>query len=81
MQMKLAAAYAIANLIPDYELSPDFIIPGALDSRVPKAVATAVASMAIQQGLARAKVDAKFVEENINNYILERNLRSIQVKL
>jgi len=48
MEMKLAAARAIANLIPEYELSPDFIIPGALDSRVPKAVATAVAATAIQ---------------------------------
>lgn len=37
--MKLAATYAIANLIPDYELSYDYIIPLSLDTRVPIAVA------------------------------------------
>lgn len=36
--MKLAATYAIANLIPEYEISPDYIIPSSLDSRVPVAV-------------------------------------------
>lgn len=40
--MKLAATYAIANLITDGELSPELIIPGALDSRVPIEVAKAV---------------------------------------
>jgi malate dehydrogenase (oxaloacetate-decarboxylating) len=44
--MKIAAAWAIANLITDEELSPDYIIPHALDLRVPPAVAKAVAEAA-----------------------------------
>ena len=38
-QMNLAAAYAIAGLVADEELCADYIIPNALDMRVPKAVA------------------------------------------
>lgn len=41
--MKLAASRAIANLVPDDKLSPDYIIPSALDKSVADAVATAVA--------------------------------------
>lgn len=40
--MKVAAAYAIANLISDEELSAEYIIPGPFDKRVPQAVARAV---------------------------------------
>ena len=47
IEMKLAAAYAIASLIPDYELTVDHIIPSALDSKVPKIVAREVAKTAI----------------------------------
>lgn len=46
--MKLAAAKAIAGLIPDYELSPDYIIPSSLDTRVPIAVSKAVGLKAIE---------------------------------
>ena len=42
-EMKLAAAYAIAGLIPDDKLSVDYIIPSALDKSVAAAVAKAVA--------------------------------------
>lgn len=41
--MKLAAAKAIAALVPDDKLSPDYIIPSALDKTVAEAVARAVA--------------------------------------
>src|SRR3989339_580411 len=41
-KMKLAAAYAIANLVSKKELSADLIIPSPLDRRVAKAVAKAV---------------------------------------
>lgn len=40
-EMKLAAAEAIADLVGD-DLSADYIVPGALDSRVAPAVAAAV---------------------------------------
>ena len=42
-QMKLAAAHAIAALVPEDKLSPDYIIPSALDKSVAQAVANAVA--------------------------------------
>lgn len=41
-EMKIAASYAIANYIPEKKLSPDYIIPSALDKNVAKAVAKAV---------------------------------------
>lgn len=52
-EMKLAAAYALANLISDEELREDYIIPEAFDSRVGPAVAQAVAEAARQSGVAR----------------------------
>lgn len=42
-EMKLAAAYAIAELIPEDKLTPEYIIPSALDKSVADAVAKAVA--------------------------------------
>ncbi|MBA2875867.1 NAD(P)-dependent malic enzyme [Thermaerobacillus caldiproteolyticus] len=55
-EMKLAAVYAIANLIEPEELSSDYVIPHALDKRVVEAVAYAVADAAIKTGVAR-KID------------------------
>ena len=52
-EMKLAAAYAIANIITDSELSASYIIPNAFDERVARAVAEAVAKAAIETGVAR----------------------------
>lgn len=43
-EMKLAAARAIAALVPDDKLSPEYIIPSALDKSVANAVANAVSS-------------------------------------
>ncbi len=52
-EMKIAAAYAIAGLVGDDELKPDFIIPKAFDPRVRDAVAGAVADAARKSGVAR----------------------------
>ena len=52
-EMKMAAAYALADLITDEELSSDYIIPAAFDSRVGEAVAAAVAAAARKSGVAR----------------------------
>ncbi|HOJ48287.1 MAG TPA: NADP-dependent malic enzyme [Bacillota bacterium] len=52
-EMKIAAAYAIASYIPEDKLTPDYIIPSALDKNVAKAVAKAVAEAAIKTGVAR----------------------------
>lgn len=51
--MKIAAANALCDLITDEELSEDYIIPTALDPRVGKAVAKAVAEAARKTGVAR----------------------------
>lgn len=53
--MKLAAVHAIANLIPDEELNEDYIIPGAFDERVAKAVADAVEAEAIKEEISKRK--------------------------
>ena len=54
-EMKLAAAYALANIISDDELSNDYIVPGAFDKRVVPAVSKAVSDAAIKTGVARIK--------------------------
>lgn len=52
-EMKIAAAKAIADYIPDDKLSADYIIPSALDKDVSAAVAKAVAQAAKETGVAR----------------------------
>ena len=52
-EMKLEASEALANLITDEELSPEYIIPKAFDKRVGPAVAKAVAEAAKRTGVAR----------------------------
>ena len=51
--MKIAAAYAIASLVDDSELKPDYILPYAFDTRIKDAVANAVADAARKDGVAR----------------------------
>lgn len=41
-KMKIAAAYALSALVSDDELNPDYVLPGAFDERVAKAVAESV---------------------------------------
>jgi malate dehydrogenase (oxaloacetate-decarboxylating) len=52
-QMKLAAANAIAGIITDEELQPEYIIPSVFDKRVAEAVARAVEVAAYKTGVAR----------------------------
>ncbi len=51
--MKIAAAKAIAAFVSDDQLSPDYIIPSALDRSVAAAVAKAVSAAARETGVAR----------------------------
>ena len=53
-EMKVAAVYALADKVGD-KLSPEFVIPSALDPTVPPAVAKAVAQAAIDSGVAQNK--------------------------
>ena len=51
--MKLAAAKALADLVPETELCADYILPKAFDPRVRNAVAAATAQAARESGVAR----------------------------
>lgn len=51
--MKIAAAYAIASLVDDKDLTPDYILPYAFDERIKDTVANAVAKAAKEDGVAR----------------------------
>ncbi len=52
-EMKLAASYAIAGLVSDEELSPEYILPAAFDERIASTVANAVIEAANKTGVAR----------------------------
>lgn len=52
-EMKIAAAYGIAELIPESQLTPDYVIPAATDRRISPVVASFVAKAAIDTGIAR----------------------------
>ena len=52
-EMKIAAAEAIASVIPESELTPDYIIPDSFNPHVKDAVAEAVKAAARKTGVAR----------------------------
>ena len=52
-EMKIAAVYAIADIISKEELKEEYIIPGAFDERVAKHVAQAVAKKAVELGVSK----------------------------
>src|SRR6185369_1894718 len=52
-EMKLAAANAIAGIISDAELHPEYIVPSVFDKRVAEAVAREVEAAAHSTGVAR----------------------------
>lgn len=52
-EMKLAAAYAIASLVSEDELTSEYILPKAFDERVGPTVAKAVAKAAAESGVSR----------------------------
>ena len=51
--MKIAAARALANVIPVGDLSPDYVVPSVFDRKVTESVARAVAEAAVADGVAR----------------------------
>jgi malate dehydrogenase (oxaloacetate-decarboxylating) len=51
--MKLAAARAIAAVIPESDLGPEYIVPSVFNRHVASAVADAVSAAAIESGIAR----------------------------
>jgi malate dehydrogenase (oxaloacetate-decarboxylating) len=71
--MNLAAARAIADLVGK-ELESDYILPGALDFRVPPAVAAATAQAAMETGVARIRLDPERVARHTREFIYDERL-------
>ncbi|MEM5244087.1 malic enzyme-like NAD(P)-binding protein [Thermoanaerobacter sp. CM-CNRG TB177] len=65
-EMKISAAYSIAQIISENELTPEYIIPKPFDKRVLKNVAIAVAKAAIDTDVARINVDLKEIEKSLS---------------
>lgn len=63
-EMKVAAVFAITELIDEKDLREDYVVPDAFDPRVAPAVAAAVAKTAIELGLARKIVDPEVIRAN-----------------
>ncbi len=64
MEMKKAAAYALADLISEDDLTYDYVIPKPFDKRVGPSVAAAVAQAAVETGVARIEIDYESELEN-----------------
>ncbi len=56
-EMKIVAVHAIANLISESNLNPEYVIPDPFDRRVAAYVASAVAAAAIETGVAQKIID------------------------
>ncbi len=69
-EMKIAAAYAIADIVDENELRPEFVIPQAFDLRIAPKVASAVARSAIETGVARKRdITPEMVEEHTKDLL------------
>ncbi|HWO94993.1 MAG TPA: malic enzyme-like NAD(P)-binding protein [Bacillus sp. (in: firmicutes)] len=64
-EMKLAAVYAIAELISDEDLHADYVIPDPFDRRVAAHVAAAVAAAAMETGVSQKLVNAEDVKKRL----------------
>ena len=63
-EMKLAAARAIAEIITDEELNPEYIVPSVFDRRVAESVARATEEAAYRTGVARRE---RHTEETVSD--------------
>jgi malate dehydrogenase (oxaloacetate-decarboxylating) len=70
----LYAAQALASVIPDHELHPDYIIPRIFDFRVAPAVAAAVVRASIEAGEASVDITPEAVAEKTRRYVYEGRL-------
>jgi malate dehydrogenase (oxaloacetate-decarboxylating) len=60
-EMKLAAAHALAEVIPEEDLSEDYVIPNVFDERIVSDVAKAVQEAARESGVARPSIEEEDV--------------------
>ena len=70
--MKIAAAYALADLVKAEELGPQMIIPSTLNPDVAPMVAAATAKAAMDSGIARVKIDPAVVAENLRKRLAKQ---------
>jgi len=70
-KMLIAAAHALADLVPPERLARQEIVPSVMDFNVPPRIARAVAEAALQSGLARAIVDPAEIEAQTRATIYE----------
>ena len=73
-EMKIAAAEAIAALVGEDRLRPDYFIPSAMDLRVPPAVAEAIARAAIETGEARIPADPAQIRRRTERFLYQGRL-------
>lgn len=68
-EMKVAAAYAIASLVSDAELNPEYVMPKAFDPRLAPTVAAAVAKAAMDIGVAKVQIDPDLVAQHVHELV------------
>ncbi|MGN4838269.1 NAD(P)-dependent malic enzyme [Bacillus cereus group sp. MYBK150-2] len=73
-EMKLAAVYAIADLISEEELHVNYVIPNPFDPRVVPHVAYAVARAAVETGVARKNISMSEIKNNLLRLIKEEKV-------
>ncbi|MGE0201897.1 MAG: NADP-dependent malic enzyme [Candidatus Melainabacteria bacterium] len=73
--MKVAAAFAIADMVSEEQIAENVIIPAAFDFRVPPAVARAVAKAAMDGGVARKPMNPDEIAAQLAHFIAEGTLR------
>jgi len=78
VQMKIAASEAIAGFVGEKDLRPDYIIPHALNFKVPPQVAAAVARAAMETGEARIQVSPEDVAAQTLEYLYEGHMRYLK---
>ena len=78
MEMKIAAGEAIANLVSEKELRPDYIMPNALNVSTSVIVATNVAKLVMEKGLTNKKnIDLDKLRENIHSFFIDGKLTDV----
>lgn len=80
MEMKVAASKALASIVKDNQLQPEYIIPDALDPRVGTVIAEAVAKTGLAQNLCQRKTTADYVADDMRNYFLVEELKNVTLK-
>ena len=79
--MKIAAGEAIANLVSEKELRPDYIMPNALNVSTSVIVATDVAKLVMEKNLTNKKnIDIDKLRENIHSFFIDSKLTDVDMQ-